>query len=81
MLICRFYYEGMWRQKLQTSVDFPARDELNMEKYVIGPVANQRYSYRLYGVSNHTGTLDGGHCKYTLFCSSKHGDATFLEIS
>eukprot|EP00057_Strongylocentrotus_purpuratus_P031513 XP_784858.2 PREDICTED: ubiquitin carboxyl-terminal hydrolase 8 [Strongylocentrotus purpuratus] len=58
----RFYYEGMWRQKLQTNVDFP--NDLTMDRYVIGPA--QRNIYQLYGVSNHSGTLDGGH--YTACC-------------
>lgn len=45
----------MWRQKISTFVDFPidnltieARDESNR-------------SYSLYGVVNHTGSLEGGH--------------------
>ncbi|XP_054751907.2 ubiquitin carboxyl-terminal hydrolase 8-like [Lytechinus pictus] len=58
----RFYYEGMWRQKLQTNVDFP--NELTVDRYVIGP--KRKDTYQLYGVSNHSGTLDGGH--YTACC-------------
>ncbi|XP_033625203.1 ubiquitin carboxyl-terminal hydrolase 8-like [Asterias rubens] len=59
----RFYYEGMWRQKLQTMVDFPLRD-MDMSPYTIGPKPSN--SYNLYAVSNHIGTLDGGH--YTACC-------------
>lgn len=51
----RFSYDGLWRQKISTFVDFPidnltieARDESNR-------------SYSLYGVVNHTGSLEGGH--------------------
>ena len=64
----RFYYEGMWRQKLQTMVDFPLRD-MDMSPYTIGPKPSN--SYNLYAVSNHIGTLDGGHCKYYLFINSR----------
>ncbi|XP_071489174.1 ubiquitin carboxyl-terminal hydrolase 8-like [Diadema antillarum] len=61
----RFYYEGMWRQKLQTYVDFPIA-EFNLDRFVIGP--ERHGTYQLYGVSNHTGTLDGGH--YTACCQN-----------
>lgn len=46
---CRFSYEGRWRQKLQTSVDFPL-DSLDLAQYVIGPKQNLR-RYNLYAVS------------------------------
>jgi ubiquitin carboxyl-terminal hydrolase 8 len=33
------------------------------------PVPNQRYhTYKLYGVSNHYGTMEGGH--YTAYCKN-----------
>lgn len=59
----RFSYEGRWKQKLQTSVDFPL-DSLDLSQYVIGPKQNLK-RYNLYGVSNHYGGLDGGH--YTAY--------------
>lgn len=62
----RFSYEGRWKQKLQTSVDFPL-DCLDLCQYVIGPKQNLR-KYSLYGVSNHYGGLDGGH--YTAYCKN-----------
>lgn len=61
----RFSYEGRWKQKLQTSVDFPL-DNLDLSQYVIGPKTFKKYS--LFGVSNHYGGLDGGH--YTAFCKN-----------
>ncbi|KAM9409487.1 ubiquitin carboxyl-terminal hydrolase 8 [Pholidichthys leucotaenia] len=62
----RFSYEGRWKQKLQTSVDF-SLDCLDLTQYVIGP--KQRLNkYNLYGVSNHYGGLDGGH--YTAYCKN-----------
>uniref|UniRef100_UPI0037E83BD0 ubiquitin carboxyl-terminal hydrolase 8 n=1 Tax=Semicossyphus pulcher TaxID=241346 RepID=UPI0037E83BD0 len=62
----RFSYEGRWKQKLQTSVDFPL-DCLDLAQYVIGPKQNLK-RYNLYGVSNHYGGLDGGH--YTAYCKN-----------
>lgn len=46
---CRFSYEGRWKQKLQTSVDFPL-DSLDLAQYVIGPKQSLK-RYNLYGVS------------------------------
>lgn len=48
-IFCRFSYEGRWKQKLQTSVDFPL-DSLDLSQYVIGPKQNLK-RYSLYGVS------------------------------
>ncbi|XP_054627618.1 ubiquitin carboxyl-terminal hydrolase 8 isoform X2 [Dunckerocampus dactyliophorus] len=62
----RFSYEGRWKQKLQTSVDFPL-DTLDLSQYVIGPKQNLK-RYSLFGVSNHYGGLDGGH--YTAYCKN-----------
>uniref|UniRef100_A0A674MDQ3 Ubiquitin carboxyl-terminal hydrolase n=1 Tax=Takifugu rubripes TaxID=31033 RepID=A0A674MDQ3_TAKRU len=62
----RFSYEGRWKQKLQTSVDFPL-DSLDLAQYVIGPKQSLK-RYSLYAVSNHYGGLDGGH--YTAYCKS-----------
>lgn len=58
----RFVYEGQWRTKINAHVDFPVRG-LDMNNFVSGPQAKP---YRLYAVSNHFGTLDGGH--YTACC-------------
>uniref|UniRef100_A0A8D3C4M3 Ubiquitin carboxyl-terminal hydrolase n=1 Tax=Scophthalmus maximus TaxID=52904 RepID=A0A8D3C4M3_SCOMX len=80
----RFSYEGRWKQKLQTTVDFPL-DSLDLAQYVIGPKQNQK-RYGLYGVSNHYGGLDGGH--YTAYCKNalkqrwyKFDDHEVSEIS
>ncbi|KAM3925309.1 ubiquitin carboxyl-terminal hydrolase 8 [Leptodactylus fuscus] len=61
----RFSYEGRWKQKLQTYVDFPL-EHLDLSQYVIGPKTFKKYS--LFGVSNHYGGLDGGH--YTAYCKN-----------
>ncbi|XP_076587721.1 ubiquitin carboxyl-terminal hydrolase 8 isoform X1 [Chaetodon auriga] len=80
----RFSYEGRWKQKLQTSVDF-SLDNLDLSQYVIGPKQNLK-KYSLYGVSNHYGGLDGGH--YTAYCKNglkqrwyKFDDHEVSEIS
>uniref|UniRef100_A0A671SBT9 ubiquitinyl hydrolase 1 n=1 Tax=Sinocyclocheilus anshuiensis TaxID=1608454 RepID=A0A671SBT9_9TELE len=62
----RFKYDGRWREKLQTLVDFPL-DNLDLSQYVIGPKPNLK-KYNLYAVSNHYGGLDGGH--YTAYCKN-----------
>lgn len=66
----RFSLDGRWRQKLQTTVDFPLRDlsvdstnVLPQSAYGSSPPKN---TYNLYAVVNHYGHLDGGH--YTAFC-------------
>ncbi|KAK7113963.1 ubiquitin carboxyl-terminal hydrolase 8-like isoform X2 [Littorina saxatilis] len=59
----RFVSDGMWMQKKTTMVDFPVND-LDLEEFTLGPKDRARYS--LYGLSNHYGTMEGGH--YTAFC-------------
>lgn len=44
----RFYYQGMWREKITADVDFPM-DNLDMNPHVSGPKNVSEYS--LYGVS------------------------------
>lgn len=61
----RFQYEGMWRQKLQTNVSFPT-SQVDMSNHVVGPRSQSRYN--LFAVSNHYGTMHGGH--YTAFAKS-----------
>ncbi|XP_030232312.1 ubiquitin carboxyl-terminal hydrolase 8 [Gadus morhua] len=80
----RFSYEGRWKQKLQTTVDFPL-EGLDLSQYVIAPRQNLK-KYCLYGVSNHYGGLDGGH--YTAYCKNalkqrwyKFDDHEVSEIS
>ncbi|XP_006030470.1 ubiquitin carboxyl-terminal hydrolase 8 isoform X2 [Alligator sinensis] len=62
----RFSYDGRWKQKLQTSVDFPL-ESLDLSQYVIGSKSNLK-RYNLFAVSNHYGGLDGGH--YTAYCKN-----------
>ena len=55
----RFLYEGVWRQKIQTYVEFP------LDGLMMPSRSNNDSRYQLYGVVNHYGTLEGGH--YTAF--------------
>lgn len=57
--ICRFTYEGLWRTKINTFVDFP------IESLSIAEATGQNRAYNLYGVVNHMGSLEGGH--YTAY--------------
>ncbi|CAL1537539.1 unnamed protein product [Lymnaea stagnalis] len=79
----RFYAEGMWMQKKTTYVDFPLVD-LDFSEFIIGPKPRNRYS--LFGISNHYGTMEGGH--YTAFCRNpvnkkwyKFDDQDVYELS
>jgi len=66
IVLKRFHYEGPWRDKLNTFVDFPMRN-LDLTKYALQahssqPEKSENYLYDLYAVTNHFGTLSGGHC-------------------
>ncbi|KAI8146873.1 hypothetical protein BJV82DRAFT_596797 [Fennellomyces sp. T-0311] len=61
----RFSFEGPFRNKLETMVDCPTRT-LDLSSYVPNsmiPPNTERpsFKYDLYGVSNHYGSLTGGH--------------------
>lgn len=59
----RFSFDGMWREKLQTFVDFPT--DLELHSFV---EYHKNPKYKLYGILNHYGTLEGGH--YTAYCKN-----------
>ncbi|KAI8071601.1 hypothetical protein BC940DRAFT_293258 [Gongronella butleri] len=60
----RFSFDGPFRNKLETNVDFPTRN-LDLSHYVPksmnAPNAHTTFNYDLYAVSNHFGSLTGGH--------------------
>ncbi|ESO95142.1 hypothetical protein LOTGIDRAFT_215305 [Lottia gigantea] len=60
----RFVSDGMWMQKKTNYVDYAVTD-LNLSGYIAGPVSK---TYNLYAVSNHYGTMEGGH--YTAYCQN-----------
>ena len=70
----RFAESDGWLKKKDTLVDFPLTD-FNLKPYLVGNTESanavdqsHHNSYSLYAVSNHYGTMDGGH--YTAFCKS-----------
>lgn len=63
----RFSFDGPFNNKLETMVDSPIRG-LDLSKYVPSsmfppdqPSEKSTFSYDLYAVSNHYGSLTGGH--------------------
>jgi len=60
----RYSSDGL--NKNNAFVDFPL-DNLDLSPYVVGYKANT-YKYRLFGVANHMGGINGGH--YTAFALS-----------
>lgn len=84
----RFSFEGRWKQKITTFVDFQMQN-LNL-RHFITYLSNDpsNSSYDLIGVVDHTGSLEGGH--YTAICKSerngvfkwnKYDDQDVYEIS
>jgi ubiquitin carboxyl-terminal hydrolase 4/11/15 len=64
----RFSYKNRyWREKLETLVNYPVKG-LDMSSYVKGPEA-AKCVYDLYAVSNHYGSLGGGH--YTAYAKNR----------
>ncbi|KAK2579898.1 hypothetical protein KPH14_007578 [Odynerus spinipes] len=86
----RFAESGGWLEKRNTAVDFPLK-EFNLKPYLItdhdAPMNNTRFcTYNLFAMSNHYGTMEGGH--YTAFCKNsvqnkwyKYDDQTVTEVS
>lgn len=65
--LSRFYQDGMYTRKKQNSVNFDLRN-LNLGQFAIDGFENKFFQFNLYAVSNHFGSLEGGH--YTAYCSS-----------
>ena len=86
----RFAETSGWLEKSNAAVDFPLAG-FNLKPYLVmdsnATISNIRsYSYSLYAMSNHYGTMDGGH--YTAFCKNaaqnkwyKYDDQTVTEVS
>jgi hypothetical protein len=60
----RYVNGGYHTRKLDTPVDFP--EVLHLQEFVEGPEKANNPTYRLFGVSNHMGGMNGGH--YTAHC-------------
>ncbi|KAH3722881.1 Calcium and calcium/calmodulin-dependent serine/threonine-protein kinase [Pelomyxa schiedti] len=67
----RFVYEGAWREKICTNVDFP-------QEWDLTPHArhSDQAVYSLYAVSSHSGGLGGGH--YTAYCRHSETSRWYL---
>jgi len=68
--LVRFYNDGLSRKR-QNVVDFEINDlDLGVYARACGDgQLNQHRLYKLYGVCNHTGSMEGGH--YTAYCYSE----------
>ncbi|XP_054015597.1 ubiquitin carboxyl-terminal hydrolase 8-like isoform X1 [Hylaeus anthracinus] len=84
----RFAESGGWLEKRNTAVDFPLTG-FNLKPYLVmdanTPANMHSYNYSLYAMSNHYGTMEGGH--YTAFCKNaaqnkwyKYDDHTVTEV-
>ncbi|KAF8009384.1 hypothetical protein BT93_J0390 [Corymbia citriodora subsp. variegata] len=60
----RFSYSRFLKNKLETYVDFPI-DDLDLSAYIAFKNGQSSCRYMLYAVSNHYGSMGGGH--YTAF--------------
>lgn len=60
----RFSYSCFLKNKLETFVDFPTHD-LDLSAYIAQKGGQSSYRYMLYAISNHYGSMGGGH--YTAF--------------
>ncbi|KAB2606395.1 ubiquitin carboxyl-terminal hydrolase 8 [Pyrus ussuriensis x Pyrus communis] len=60
----RFSYSRFFKNKLETYVDFPI-DNLDLSTYIAHKSGQSCNRYMLYAVSNHFGSMGGGH--YTAF--------------
>ncbi|KAK8893646.1 hypothetical protein M9Y10_022072 [Tritrichomonas musculus] len=49
----------LFMKKLETTVHYPS--EIDISQFLAGPQHNERMLYRLYAVSEHSGSLSGGH--------------------
>eukprot|EP00743_Colponemidia_sp_Colp-15_P008090 GILK01008766.1.p1 GENE.GILK01008766.1~~GILK01008766.1.p1 ORF type:complete len:438 (+),score=90.92 GILK01008766.1:183-1316(+) len=68
----RFHYSGVWRDKMDTLVEFPL-EGLDLAPWLLRPEAMAEAPlYDLYAVSNHFGGMGGGH--YTAFCKLQDGN-------
>lgn len=60
----RFSYSRFLKNKLETFVDFPVHD-LDLSAYIAHKEGQTSHRYMLYALSNHYGSMGGGH--YTAY--------------
>lgn len=71
----RFSYSRFLKNKLETYVDFPIHD-LDLSSYISYQNGDSSYRYMLYAISNHYGSMGGGH--YTAFIH--HGGSRWYDF-
>lgn len=71
----RFSYSRFMKNKLETFVDFPIHD-LDLSNYIAWKDGESSYRYVLYAVSNHYGSMGGGH--YTAY--AYHGGNQWFDF-
>ncbi|KAL6847146.1 hypothetical protein ACP4OV_022999 [Aristida adscensionis] len=68
----RFSYSRFTKNKLETFVDFPIHD-LDLSKYISNRSQQISHHYRLYAISNHYGSMGGGHYTAYVYHEGKKG--------
>ncbi|KAG2622259.1 hypothetical protein PVAP13_3NG274300 [Panicum virgatum] len=68
----RFSYSRYTKNKLETFVDFPIHD-LDLSKYIGHRCQQIPHNYRLYAISNHYGSMGGGHYTAYVYDERKKG--------
>jgi ubiquitin carboxyl-terminal hydrolase 4/11/15 len=67
------YVSGQYQlRKLDTNVDFP--EVLDVREFVAGPQKDDQLTYRLFAVSNHMGSMSGGHYTAHAILQDPRGD-------
>lgn len=66
----RFSFNRRSRNKLTSLVNFPI-DNLNLDEFIINP-EEKGFTYNLFAISNHSGTLRGGH--YTTYAKNSYNN-------
>ncbi|XP_062202626.1 ubiquitin carboxyl-terminal hydrolase 8-like isoform X2 [Phragmites australis] len=72
----RFSYSRFTKNKLETFVDFPIHD-LDLSKYIGNRSQEISHHYRLYAISNHYGSMGGGHYTAYVYHEGKRGWCDF----
>ena len=60
--VLKIHFQAFENREIDTQVDFPLTD-LDLSSYLINKNVNKTTKYNLIAVSNHFGSLGGGHCK------------------
>ncbi|TVU48975.1 hypothetical protein EJB05_00264 [Eragrostis curvula] len=68
----RFSYSRYTKNKLETFVDFPIHD-LDLSKYIGSRSQQIPHNYRLFAISNHYGSMGGGHYTAYVYHEGKKG--------